>query len=139
MLMKTLFRSAAVLLLLSALNLSFTTACAQGTAFTYQGRLNNGASPANGSFDLTFALFDTNTAGTQQGVTLTNTATAVSNGLFLVTLDFSNQFPGAARWLEIGVRTNGPAAFATLTPRQDRKSTRLNSSHQCLSRMPSSA
>jgi hypothetical protein len=25
---------------------------AQGTAFTYQGRLNDGASPANGSYDL---------------------------------------------------------------------------------------
>ncbi len=94
------------------------TAFAQGTAFTYQGRLNDGAGPANGSYDLTFALFDTNTVGTQQGATLTNTATPVTNGLFTVTLDFGNQFPGAARWLEIGVRTNSGGAFATLAPRQ---------------------
>ena len=91
---------------------------AQSSAFTYQGRLSDGAGPANGSYDLTFALYDAESNGTQQGVTLTNTATAVSNGLFTVALDFGNEFPGADRWLEIGVRTNGGAAFATLTPRQ---------------------
>jgi hypothetical protein len=42
----------------------------------------------------------------------------VSNGLFTVTLDFSNQFPGAARWLEISVRTNGAGSFTNLSPRQ---------------------
>jgi len=42
----------------------------------------------------------------------------VSNGLFTVTLDFGNQFPGANRWLEIGVRTNGVGAYTTLSPRQ---------------------
>ncbi len=54
----------------------------------------------------------------QQAVTLTQTATAVSNGLFTSTLDFGNQFPGADRWLEIAVRTNGGGAFSTLAPRQ---------------------
>jgi hypothetical protein len=104
--------------------LCFTLVCtvakstfAQGTAFTYQGRLNDGASPANGSYDLTFALYEAAVSGTQQGVTLTN-ATTVSNGLFTVTLDFGNQFPGADRWLEIGVRTNGGGTFTTLSPRQ---------------------
>ena len=33
-------------------------------------------------------------------------------------LDFGSQFPGANRWLEIGVRTNGGGAFGLLTPRQ---------------------
>lgn len=56
--------------------------------------------------------------GTQQGNLLTNSATAVSNGLFTVTLDFGNQFPGANRWLEIAVRTNGTANFFTLSPRR---------------------
>jgi len=37
-------------------------AAAQGTAFTYQGRLNSGGNPANGSYDLTFSLFNTATA-----------------------------------------------------------------------------
>ncbi len=91
---------------------------AQGTAFTYQGRLNDGANPANGTYDLRFALFNADSGGAQQGGLLTNTPTAVSNGLFTVTLDFGSQFPGAARWLEIAVRTNGGGAFTALTPRQ---------------------
>jgi len=104
--------------LLSTLNHQLSTCFAQSTAFTYQGRLNDGAGPANGSYDLTFALYDDPSAGGQQGGGITNTATAVSNGLFTVTLDFGNQFPGADRWLEIGVRTNGGGSFSTLVPRQ---------------------
>ena len=91
---------------------------AQSTAFTYQGRLNDGANPATGIYDLRFTIYDLNSGGAQQGGPFTNTATTISNGLFTVTLDFGNQFPGADRWLEIGVRTNGGAAFSTLTPRQ---------------------
>jgi len=49
---------------------------------------------------------------------LIQTATPISNGVFTVSLDFGNQFPGAARWLEIAVRTNGGGAYATLSPRQ---------------------
>ena len=96
----------------------FSSAHAQGTAFTYQGRLNSGTNVATGSYDLQFGLWDSSSGGAQQGNLLTNSATAVSNGLFTVTLDFGNQFPGAARWLEIGVRSNGVATFITLLPRQ---------------------
>ena len=67
--------TAAVLLTLGFLPaMSF----AQGTAFTYQGRLNDGANPANGRFDVRVALYDALTVGVQQGNLLTNTATAVS-------------------------------------------------------------
>ena len=47
-------------------------------------------------------------------------AVPVTNGLFRVALDFgAAAFTGPARWLEIGVRTNGSSGeFATLTPRQ---------------------
>src|SRR5262245_50408682 len=90
---------------------------AQSTAFTYQGRLDDGGNPANGSYDLTFALCSAASGPTQLGA-VTNTAVAVSNGLFTVTLDFGNQFPGPDRWLEIGVCTNGLGTFATLAPRQ---------------------
>src|SRR5690349_17392321 len=79
---------------------------AQGTAFTYQGRLDDGGLPANGIYDLTFALFDSDLAGIQVGNTVTNTGVAVSNGLFVVMLDFAGGFDGSARWLEIGVSTN---------------------------------
>ena len=91
---------------------------AQDTAFTYQGRLNDSGSSANQSYDLTFALFNVSSGPGQIGTTITKLNTAVSNGLFTVTLDFGNQFSGTARWLEIGVRTNGGSAFTTLTPRQ---------------------
>ncbi len=107
------------LLVLSTLNFQPATCFAQGTAFTYQGRLNTGSNPADGNYDLRFGLYNASTAGLQQGSLLTNSATPVSNGLFTVTLDFgAGMFPGAARWLEIGVRTNGSGSFATLAPRQ---------------------
>jgi hypothetical protein len=94
------------------------TARGQGTSFTYQGRLNDGTNPANGIYDLQFGLYDAATAGTLKGGLLTNSATGVTNGLFTVTLDFGNQFPGTDRFLEISVRTNGAAGFSTLNPRQ---------------------
>jgi hypothetical protein len=106
------------LIFLSAVNCQLSTLQAQGTAFTYHGRLNDGGSPADGTYDLTFALFSAISGPAQEGTTLTNAAVGVSNGLFNVTLDFGDQFPGTPRWLEIGVRTNGNGTFASLTPRQ---------------------
>jgi hypothetical protein len=100
-------------------------AFAQGTAFTYQGRLAENGNPANGAYELRFALFDALSGGGQIGSPLTNSAVAVINGNFTVTLDFgANAFPGAGRWLQIGVRTNGiGGAFITLNPRQPVTST----------------
>src|SRR5271165_4604504 len=116
--MKSKLKLLAVLLVLSTINHQLSTVLAQGTAFTYQGRMYDGTNPANGIYDLRFGLYDAFTVGTQQGSLLTNSPTAVSNGLFTVTLDFGNQFPGANRWLEIAVRTNGAPTFFTLSPRQ---------------------
>ena len=97
------------------------SAWAQGSSlnsFTYQGRLNEGANPTSGSYDLRFSVYDNSAGGSPQGPGLTNSATAVESGLFTVTLDFGNQFSGANRWLEIAVRTNGGGAFTPLTPLQ---------------------
>jgi hypothetical protein len=95
------------------------TCQAQGTAFTYQGRLDSDGAPANGSYDFQFALYDAAGGGNRWGPTLTNQAVAISNGLFTVTLDFgAGAFTGADRWLEIGVRPSGGGAFTTLSPRQ---------------------
>ena len=97
----------------------FHRSFAQGTQFTYQGQLANNGLPANGSYDLAFSLFSASNGAGQVGGTVTNSAVTVSNGLFNATLDFgAGAFPGANRWLEIGVRTNGGGAFTTLTPRQ---------------------
>src|SRR6516225_1049175 len=116
--MKTIRPIALLVLTLLTLNFQLSTIFAQSTAFTYQGQLNAGGPPASGSYDLSFAVFDSLTGGAQQGSTITSTATAISNGLFTVTLDFGNQFPGANRWLQVSVRTNGGASFTTLSPRQ---------------------
>lgn len=100
-----------------ALLIGIYQAAAQGTAFTYQGQLNDDANPANGNFDLRFTLFDAVTNGDAIG-SLTNTSTSVSNGLFIVTLDFGSVFNGSNYWLEIAVCTNDYSAFTTLNPRQ---------------------
>jgi hypothetical protein len=81
--------------------------------------LNDGANPANGVYDLAFMLFDANSGGSAVAGPITNTATAVSNGLFTVMLDFgTGVFTGPAYWLEMGVRSNGGSSFTTLSPRQ---------------------
>jgi len=104
------------------------TAEAQSTAFTYQGRLTDGGSPANGNYDLQFTLWDALSGGTQQPqpspVTVTKTSVVVANGVFTVSLDFSaNAFPGADRYLEIGVRLTGAQGITILAPRQQITST----------------
>lgn len=89
------------------------------TGFSYQGRLAERGMPAEGIYDVRFALYDAATAGSQVGTAMTNAAVPVTEGLFATTLDFgAGVFNGQARWLEIAVRTNGGGAFVPLTPRQ---------------------
>jgi hypothetical protein len=121
--MKNKLFAALALTLLWAFNSQLSTAFAQGTAFTYQGRLNDGANPASGSYDLTFTLFSVNSGGSAVAGPVTNSAVTVSAGLFTTTIDLGNVFPGADRWLELAVRTNGGGAFTNLTPRQQITST----------------
>lgn len=120
--MKTLFRK--ILLISALLIVLCSSAFSQPTAFTYQGRLNNGATPANGSYDLQFRIAADALGNTYVGGTLVSNGVPVVNGLFAVTLDFGpGLFNGSNYWLEIGVRTNGVATFSTLTPRQELTST----------------
>ena len=108
-----------MLLALSAFNLQPSTAQAQGTAFTYQGQLQNNGSPASGTYNLTFSLFDTDTSGVAVAGPVTNNGVIVSNGLFTVLVDFGpGAFTGATNWLEVAVATNRASTFTTLTPRQ---------------------
>src|SRR6516164_847716 len=105
--------------LLSTINFQLST-FAQGTAFTYQGRLNDGSAPANGNYDMQFYLRNLLIGGSPVGTTNSLAPVQASNGLFTVTLDFGpGIFAGSPLWLEIGVRTNGSvAAYTTLSPRQ---------------------
>jgi hypothetical protein len=94
------------------------SAFAQGTAFTYQGRLVYAGNSATGNYDLTFQLWDSLSGGTALSGVITNADLAVTNGLFTVTLDFGSLFPGSNRYLELGVRTNGdPSTPSILVPR----------------------
>jgi hypothetical protein len=94
-------------------------ASAQSSSFGYQGRLLNNGQPAEGSYELTFSLFGASTGGGPIAPIVTNTV-AVSGGVFNTMLDFgSGVFTGAARWLELGVRTNGGGTFESLMPRQE--------------------
>ncbi len=95
-------------------------ATALGTGFTYQGRLTDAGSPANGSYDLRFILYDAETAGAAVGSTVTKEDVAVAGGLFSVDLDFgASAFNGDARWVEIAVRAgNSTGTFTVLSPRQ---------------------
>lgn len=92
---------------------------AQGTAFSYQGRLNDAGAPANGSYSLRFAVYDAVTNGNRVSLWLTNSPVAVSNGLFSTTLNFGNSlFTGTNYWLDIAVGPSNTTTFTTLFPRQ---------------------
>jgi hypothetical protein len=116
--MKEMFPGTAVLLLLATLNFPLSTGHAQGTAFSYQGRLTCGVTPVNGSYDVAFALFATNVTGTSVAGPVTNAAVGVTNGLFTTVVDFGQVFNGVNNWLELAVSTNGANSFSTLAPRQ---------------------
>ena len=94
------------------------TRASVGTAFTYQGHLADGPTPASGRYDFAFALYDDPDTGSQVGPTVAEVIT-VTGGLFAVELDFGSVFDGTALWLEIGVRPDGDADPHTLLlPRQ---------------------
>jgi hypothetical protein len=92
--------------------------CAQGTEFTYQGRLDKDGTAASGNYDFIFSLHEDGSAGAQLADSLTNSALAVAGGLFTANLDFGDKFAGQPLWLEIAVRTNGVGDFTKLSPRQ---------------------
>ena len=73
--------------------LTTATAFAQTSAFSYQGRLTDGGTPANGTYEIQFTLWDATAGGTQQPqpapVIITRTNVQVSAGAFTVQpLDF---------------------------------------------------
>jgi len=96
-------------------------AAPMGTAFTYQGRLMDGEGPANGIYDLVFALCET-----PEGPSVLDARVIedveIFDGFFTVELDFGpDVFDGSERWLEIETRPGesiDPDAWVVLHPRQ---------------------
>ncbi len=107
------------LALFASLTIS-ASAAPLGTAITYQGRLNDGPNPANGSYDLRFTVFDVPEYGFPVGPVLTNSGVMVSDGLFQAELDFGDGvFTNSSRlWLELGVRKSGGSYYTALVPHQ---------------------
>ena len=93
-----------------------------GTAFDYRGRLDDGGPPANGTYDFIFTLYDAETGGSAVGTVNARPAVPVSDGVFVVRLNFGDQeltFNGQACWLGIQVRsTAAGGVYTLLTPRQ---------------------
>src|SRR5437667_8630800 len=93
---------------------SSTIGLGQTTAFNYQGHLTDNGSPANGSFQMQFKLFDSLAGGTQIGATLADLPVTAAQGIFSARLDFgSSALSGANRWLEIAVRHNAGEGYTT--------------------------
>jgi len=63
------------------------TAFAQGTAFTYQGLLENNGVPANGTYDFSFTLFNAATNGAVAAGPVTNSGVAVTTAPYCVSLN----------------------------------------------------
>lgn len=116
--MSRFFRTIALSVVGLFLMLGITPASAQTTEFTYQGSLNNGASPANGNYDIELDVFDAAVGGNYFN-TITTTNVPVVSGIFSVKLDLgSNIFPGAPRFLQVKVRQSGGSVWTVLNPRQ---------------------
>jgi hypothetical protein len=119
-------RAALFVLLVSTLHPPFSTALAQPSLMSYQGRLFDGTNLANGSYDFTFTYFLPPTGGSPLFGPVTNSAVSVSNGLFTTYINTTGINPSlfsggvaAAHYLEVAARTNGSSgAFSVLTPRQ---------------------
>jgi hypothetical protein len=104
---------------LATFNSQLSILHAQGSAFTYQGRLNTNGTPANGVVELQCTLWNALSSGTQvASATPPTTIVTLTNGLFTLPLDFgTTAFDGSDRYLQIEARTTiGP--FTLLTPRQ---------------------
>jgi hypothetical protein len=103
----------------------FSEAAPMGTAFTYQGRLIDANTVADGLYDFQFKLYNAPDEGIQLDGDVNKPDVDVIDGYFTVELDFGsdpNIFNGDTRWLEIDVRigdSNDPNAYSTLVPRQE--------------------
>ena len=106
--------------LLLALLMWPVVAHSQGTAFTYNGRLDNNGVPVNGSYDMRFTIYDASAGNNVIAGPLLITPVDVVNGLFTVRIEFgAGVFTGEARWLNAEVQPTGGGGFAALTPRQE--------------------
>jgi hypothetical protein len=100
-------------------------AAPMGTAFTYQGRLMDANSAADGLYDFVFKLYDGNDPcdANEIGGDVNKPDVDVIDGYFTAKLDFGTEvFHGDDVWLHIGVRPgemNDPNGYTPLSPLQE--------------------
>lgn len=108
------------------------SAKAQGTAFTYQGRLDASGGPTSGLHDFRFTLYTSATGGVVIASPVCVDDVDVVDGVFTVLLDFGPVFTAPfERHLEVAVRQNTGlgcsdlTGYETLSPRQQITATPL--------------
>lgn len=91
------------------------------SAFTYQGELTVSGAPAQGAFDIEFALYDVASEGAAIDVQVVDDL-AVVDGLFTAAIDFT-EAPfevGERYWIEVRVRDGASTGgFQQLLPRRE--------------------
>jgi hypothetical protein len=102
---------------------SITGGAPMTDSFTYQGYLEESGAPAKGYYDFDITIWDAETLGTQIAscTTLAMDNVHVTDGVFSFHLQpdqpTDTVFNGAARWLQVNVRTHATPSWTTL-PRQ---------------------
>lgn len=92
-----------------------------GTAFVYQGRLEQNGVPASGMFDFQFALFSAS-SGSSALQTLSPPSVLVAGGLFSVVLDYGagpTGLNGEQRFIGVSVKENGSGTWESLGTLQE--------------------
>jgi hypothetical protein len=128
-----MLKRSSIILLLTALLLvrpSPAPAAPLARSFTYQGQLQQGGVPVEGTVSLRLSLWDAAgsgeppTGGTMIGATEVIPNTPIAGGVFSVALNGSNAFGaaafnGEARWLQVELCTDSTCVSTTvLGPRQ---------------------
>lgn len=95
------------------------TGWAEGTKFSYRGRLNTGDQATEGWHDFRFTLYAVPLGGSAVAGPLEQTL-PVQGGVFVAELDFGLVPPPAPAWLSVEVRPSSDGAqYVTLLPRQE--------------------
>lgn len=101
-----------------------TSALAQPTAFTFQGRLTDAGRPASGLHDFRFRLWNADSGGLVVAPVACIDNLQVANGQFTATIDFGTAFTTAgSRFIEVDVRSDSgldctdSSGYITLSPR----------------------
>ncbi len=101
--------------------LACATVYAQTSAFTYQGKLTDGGTAANGTYDFKFTIYGADIGGFPVSGDIILEDVQATNGIFTVNLNFGTlPFDSPTdNHLEMAVRPGASSgAFTTLMPRQ---------------------